>query len=549
MLVLDTEYINAVSYAARYNSPGEAEWPPHPDRLFMALVDAWGAAGRTEEGADALRWLEMQGPPDIAAPPVTMRRSFRSFVPVSSNGASGQDYLDGRAPISQISRSVVRKDRTFPAALLPDDRTVVSMVWRRAEPDAAVLEALNGLASRVSHVGHSASLARVSASTRQDVAEASHVPAGASGRDGADSVSMDMTDAGGVEGRAASDVAMLRCPRTGRFNTLVAEYDSAARRKAGLWPTAAPTRMYTAPPVPVHDSVMGPPEEWVVLSVPTAAAAGRRRRGGGRGGKGKVSCNGGREAPSLRAFSAVAKAMRGAVMSYADDPVHEIISGHASDGSPSVRPHMAVVPLANVGWGRRYSDGRLMGLALVLPRESGYGTLERYQLRRAVAGFLGMDNGKDEEEGRLRLGRFGTMALRDGSTSDRKSLLPDRYTAVSRVWASVTPVVLDRRLKKKNGAPDEVADCCARAGLPRPAHVRVSAHSRVAGAPGVIGHKTRVGWRPPKPGMFDDIFVLHAVLEFDEAVRGPVLVGAGRYYGMGLFMPHGGRADEGVWAA
>ena len=196
-----------------------------------------------------------------------------------------------------------------------------------------------------------------------------------------------------------------------------------------------------------------------------------------------------------------------------------------------------------------YSDGRLMGLALVLPRESVYGTLERRQLRQAVAGFLGMDKEGGDAEGQLRLGRFGTMALRDGSASDRKSLLPDRYTAVSRVWASVTPVVLDRRLKKRNGAPDEVADCCVRAGLPRPARVRVSAHSRVAGAPGVLGHKNKVGWRPPKPGMFDSIFVLHAVIEFDEAVRGPVLVGAGRYYGMGLFMPHRGSTDEGVWAA
>lgn len=527
MLVLDTEYINAVSYAARYNSPDMAEWPPHPDRLFMAMVSAWGAAGQDGRGADALRWLERQGPPEISAPPATRRGALRSFVPTSSNGARGQDYLDGRSPVLQLGRGMVRKDRLFPAAILPDDRTVVSMVWRDADPDDGTVDALNDMASRVSYVGHSASLTRVRASTRTDVEGLSHVPY----VDGA---------GGGAEEEAESDFAMLRCPGPGRFDALVAEYGDPLRQEAGLWPSTAPARRYTAPPVPVHDSLMGPAEEWLVFSADsTRGRKGGRRRGG--------------FVPALRTFPAVAKALRNAMMSCAEDPVHEIISGHAPDGSPAAMPHMAVVPLANVGWGRAYSDGSLMGMAIVLPRGSGYGTPERRQLWRAAAEFLNGGDGMDGEEGvgQLRLGRFGTMHLRDGAGSHKKSLHPDRYAGVSRAWASVTPVVLDRHVKKMGAAPDALADCCVRAGLPRPARVQASPHSRVAGAPGVLGNRSgRVEWRSPKNGRFGNI-LLHAVIEFDEAVRGPVLVGSGRYFGMGLFMPHrdgGGRHSE-DWTA
>ena len=112
---------------------------------------------------------------------------------------------------------------------------------------------------------------------------------------------------------------------------------------------------------------------------------------------------------------------------------------------------------------------------------------------------------------------------------------------MSRVWASVTPVVLDHHPKRSHGAEAIVADGCERAGLPRPALVSVSRYSRVSGAPPAFAGKGRdKDWLPPKPGFFDNKFVCHAVVTFDKAVRGPVLLGAARYYGMGMFMPLGG---------
>ena len=483
MLVLEIEYLQRVSYAARYNRPGEPEWPPHPDRVFMALVDAWGVSGRRTSGADALRWLESQGPPEIAAPDANRRSAFRNFVPTSSNGAQGLGYLDA-SNILQITQSVVRKGRRFPAVALPDDRPAVHMIWRNASPSAAALGALRALAERVSHVGHSASLTRVSVLTGTD-ARPSHV-------------------AGDGDGGI-----MLRCPHPGRFDALVAVF-GAASRLIPSWPSAAPACRYVRPPGAVAEGAMGPGEEWVVLAASGAGFV-----------------------PKLEAFPAVAKAMRDAVVSHAADPVHEIVSGRAPNGGPLKGPHLAIVPMANVGWGG-HSDGGLMGMALVLPRASAYGTPERRQTRRAVSRFLDPAHGG----GILQTDKFGAMSLRRHVDGAKKSLLPDRYTEVARTWASATPVVLDRYPNKRRGAGDVVAEGCARAGLPRPSSVRVSRHSSVSGAPpAFVGRGERAGWRPPAPGMLDNRFVCHAVLTFEVDVRGPVLVGAGRYYGMGLFLP------------
>jgi len=68
MLALGIHYLNGWAMAAADGANKEiAEWPPHPDRVFMALAAAWFETGEDGAEGEALRWIEALDPPHIAA--------------------------------------------------------------------------------------------------------------------------------------------------------------------------------------------------------------------------------------------------------------------------------------------------------------------------------------------------------------------------------------------------------------------------------------------------------------------------------------------------
>ena len=118
------------------------------------------------------------------------------------------------------------------------------------------------------------------------------------------------------------------------------------------------------------------------------------------------------------------------------------------------------------------------------------------------------------------------------------SLRPTIWTRESRIWASVTPVVLNRHFDGKNKwerAADSVKDACQHVGLPRPREALLHPVSLVEGVPHAREYPqlTRKNGGGPRSHS-------HAVIIFDEPVRGPMLVGAGRFRGYGLCRPMDG---------
>ena len=498
MLALEIEYLTGVSFSAEMHDSYKTEWPPHPDRVFLALMSSWGRF-RYESEARALRWLESQKPPDVLFPDGNDRKSFLRFVPASGNSEK-RVFPEGKKiiPILNLNAGIVRKGRMFPAVVLPDNDRVVYHVWTDAEPSQDVLAGLSGLASRVSYVGHSASLVRMAATTNKGLASANRYVTSSNGR------------------------YFLRCPYKGRFGELTSAFDAHSNQDGRFqWrPHAAPARTYQKSG---EDVIQGPmSNDWTVLS-----------------------CQGG-FVPTLEAFPVVAKRMRDAIMSHIEGPIHETISGHNADGTVLQKHHMAIVPMANIGW-KRHADASLLGIAIILPRRASYGSEERVQLKRAIAKFLSAgncsrpnDTSRMQDVGTLDFGLFGSLHLKRHDDS-RSSLLPDRYVGSSSTWTSATPIILDQ-FPKKNKSPEEIiAKACTNIELPRPASVTISRHSRISGAPAAYhATKSSKGWMSPKPGLFDGRFVCHATISFDVKISGPVIVGAGRYYGMGLCLPHRG---------
>jgi CRISPR-associated protein Csb2 len=71
---------------------GWPEWPPSPARLFQALVAGTAKGGTLPQNyRDALFWLEQLDPPIIVAPPVRAGRAFRNYVPNNDIDAVGGD--------------------------------------------------------------------------------------------------------------------------------------------------------------------------------------------------------------------------------------------------------------------------------------------------------------------------------------------------------------------------------------------------------------------------------------------------------------------------
>ncbi len=480
MLVLSIELLTGVYRASLTD---QAEWPPHPERVYSALVQAWSDCGCEPREREALEWLERQEPPDIVAGAAHEREAPKVFVP--PNDARGSD-------IAVLPDRRRRQERTF-RAVIPAE-PLIHLRWS-AEPEPPVLNALQVLAQQVASLGHSASLVRF----------AFQLEAGEPGRGES------------VWSPQPSGATALRAPYAGRLADLERWYVHDENGKRRQRPISRRSERYAGPEKAAADSaglasVFGGPADWFVFE----------DAGGFR--------------PDLLGFGVVARRLRDALMSLGDQPPSVLVSGHAADGGPATRPHAAIVPLANVGWAR--STGDLLGLAVVLPRELQ--PFERQDMLRCLAAFLAVQEGR--AMGVLAVTPGRAWDLERSPFPSRASLMPERWCRPSRSWASVTPVFLDRFTDTDEPAEAAriVAAACAHVGLPEPVELELHKHSAVAGAPPAYparGQRTGVDWSIPTRAPYRNRPRRHVVLRFSEPVTGPILLGAARYHGLGMCLP------------
>ena len=232
----------------------------------------------------------------------------------------------------------------------------------------------------------------------------------------------------------------------------------------------------------------------------------------------------------LQATLKLTAALRGLLMGACpEQPPPEWFSGHRLDGTPTNAPHLALTSLPFVG--SEHADGRIMGLAIVLPTG-----LEQQDAGRCLDRFLHDPVTGLSREHSLFDGQWFECGV-EIETRERppRNLDPDTWTRAARVWASVTPVVLNRHFDgqdKWKRAAESVKEACVHIGLPYPDEVLLHPVSLVEGVPHAreypqVERKNGGGRRSHS----------HAVIVFDEPVRGPVLVGAGRFRGYGLCRP------------
>ena len=504
-LVLEVEFLTGVYRGALSPASDVPDWPPQPDRVFSALVSAWASRGERAEERNALEWLERAPVPTVYASEHAVRPAPACYVPPNDfrsppNALDRQkwyrDFLAcGKRPpdkggyrklwqqaLSTYPEYRQRKERRFPATR-PDD-PILAIVWPE-DPGPERCEALDGIARDVGYLGHSASLVRCRF-RRND--------------------SMRPPESG---------TPARRSVYPGRLVEL-----EAAHRANPVRPQIRPGA--SVPPGPPASSPASP-ADWLVLEVIEG------------------------EAPDLRACALVCRALRRAVMSGyrragLADAIPEIVSGHTADRKPTQHPHLAVVPLAFAGY--PHADGRVFGFGLAPPAGKDLHSIPGFlQAFEALAPY---DSGRERRVLKLEGSPLSKpLFLAPAGVTPIRSLLPEPYVRPARVWASVTPIVLDRHLKRNGDDEirDIIAQACENSGLPRPdpARIRTGKHSAVEGAPPArpsAGEPPWTRWKAPESLATRSL--VHAVIDFGCETAGPVLLGAGRFTGLGLCRGIGG---------
>src|SRR5262249_7065532 len=126
----------------RYDAGGgradSAEWPPHPARLFCALV----ASATHNDHWQALRWLETAGSPQgWAAAEYTSVRQDGLVVTTITDGKGRSQHRLGRTNGVRTRFSAEPADAEF------------AFVWPDASPPPDTFQALATLARRVPYLG------------------------------------------------------------------------------------------------------------------------------------------------------------------------------------------------------------------------------------------------------------------------------------------------------------------------------------------------------------------------------------------------------------
>ncbi len=557
MTVIEVSFLTGRYSATAHHDRGAPEWPPHGARLFSAMVATWADVDTPDEAErDALEWLESLPPPRITAPEVVGRRIVSHYVPVNDasvvsvksydrragkianliaewedevevsqgeitkkaerlqvkiNKEREVDSLTGKAgttnPVSALELlpdSRPKRERYFPSVTLvePQDSgstaeqvlttprfksaPPVIFAWDE-EPSPELRQALDELLSRVTRLGHSSSL--VSCQLLREGPAATHMP--------------------------GDGPTILRWVRPGQLAELQREH----QRHRAVRPRSLPFRGVRYCEVkpkkdgtadPIHPSTSG---DWIIFELSPAH----------------------RLKPMTRTVE-FTRVLRQAILKYVPDPVPEGVSGHLPDGTPTSSPHIAFLALPNVG--HEHGDGRIMGLAVSLPQD-----LDEVARNATLRGIGLWERERRNTPLRLTMGQGGEVQMhRRQPPFALVSLRPHVWGRPSRSWTSVTPIALPThpgdlrrgspaaRAKAWARAEAAVARSCKHVGLPNPSDVRLSFVSQLVGARPANDYPTfRQGGVVRR--------LVHAAVEFAEPVSGPLMLGSGRFLGLGLMRP------------
>ena len=488
-------------HEGRYHGAGG--WPPAPARLFQALMAGAARGTRVPDATrDALDWLEGLPPPAIAAPHGEPGQGYTAFVPnndldAALTGKNASDIEDAVASI-RVGKTV--------RPILFDAAAPVLYCWS-FDGDGELATVLCDAAEHLYQLGRGIDMAWADAAVLDE-----------------DEAQQRLSDHGGIVYRPAPGGGAgrdLLCPRPGTGRSLAARFDGMRNRFSGGGSNRKPVRVFAQPPKPLLRSVAydAPPDRLVFALRGGDARAGFAPR--------RLS-----EAASLVAevrdqaakrLCAAAPARTGGVARY-------LVGRGAADADKAAR--VRIVPIPSIG--HPHADMMIRRLAVYVPQPC---PLRTDDLAWAFAQVAWTDSD----------GVVGHELLR----ADDDDTMAERYEDVARHWRSVTPLALGaarrrridlartgeetkdaaERAREESRAAGAVRQALRHAGTDVPP-VDVRVQREPFGGHGKRADSFAAGTRFPKEALW------HVAITFAAPVAGPLVLGDGRYLGLGLMRPN-----------
>lgn len=473
MLAIRCRLLRDTFEGAQPDDPGEPEWPPSWMRIFSALV----AVADHDSDAERALLARLEGLP---APVIGANPLAAWMDPEMGVRRSAWVPLNARADSGSASLVARKNDQRSWARFVPRAPEVV-YGWHGEPlaPDERAL--LDKMCRRVPYVGRSTS--PVTMEVLEEWPE--QLP------------SMEPRSADASEAANGGEVHIVRVPFPGSLNALRDVHERKMRGEPGdPWTIGKYVEYGVAAAADGEEEVeAGPYRDLVVLGL----------EGPQRDGRHAVE------------FSDL---LRKAVMARMTREI-PAVHGHGPRGT--VQCAFLALPFV----GHRHSDGHIVGLAIAVPELPQEDLVE---LSTAIGTVVGSGLGS-RSLGQFQLRRFTGIELRRAPLA----LQPWRWRRESTAWVTVYPAVLDRYLKREDELEDVVRTSIRNSGYPEPIAVRASLRPFSSVVPGALdlqpyettrpGH--RQGFRPYR----------HLIVRFARPVRGPVVIGSMRHYGLGLCLP------------
>ncbi len=479
---------------------GAGEWPPSPFRLFQALVAAAARGSRLkEEDRQALEWLEALPPPRIAAPRANSGREIISYVPNNDLDAVGGDP-------DKVEKIRAAK-HTRPILLLDAPRFLYVWIFEAEGGVHVPSQRLMRLVRRLYQFGRGVDMAwaRAAVLAPEEANERLREHVG---------VLHEPCHGGGK---------LLQVPVRGSLQSLVLRHEAFRNRLTVLRQGRRTVLGFRQPPKPVSARVgyrcplarllfeirqQEAPEKFAVV-LPTQVAA---------------------LVKTLRDTAATRLQQAG----LPSPAVERYLVGRGANAQDK-RLRVQIIPLPSIG--HEFAGGGIRRVLVQVPPDC---PLPVEDVAWAFTG-LAWDEEVDAKTGEIRGGRMLVRSEDDRMLGHYGVPRLDSIASTStdaRHWRTVTPAVLPalrggrkggERQQREAHAVKAVRTALRHAGVrTRPLRIRVQREPFDRNAERADAYR---------PDRFDPRQLWHVAIDFEEPVQGPLVLGNGRYLGLGIMAP------------